>query len=133
MGKMKSATILIADDHELLRDGIRGRLEKHPGWTVCAEAADGREAVELARKFKPDIAVLDIGMPELNGLEAAREIRQLLPAIRIIMVSIDQDARTLEECFQNGANAFVAKIGMSRLLRQEVAKLFPAPTGEARS
>ena len=70
----RSIRILIADDHEVARHGIRALLESHPGWEVCAEAKDGREAVELANDSKPDIALLDIGMPNLNGLDAARQI-----------------------------------------------------------
>src|SRR6201982_2630995 len=66
--------ILIADDHEVARRGIRSVLEAHPGWEVCAEAKDGRDAVELAASAKPDLVLLDIGMPNLNGLEAARQI-----------------------------------------------------------
>ena len=63
--------ILIADDHEVARRGIRAVLESHPGWEVCAEAKDGRESVELATATRPDLVLLDIGMPNLNGLEAA--------------------------------------------------------------
>src|SRR5256714_15044748 len=80
--------ILIADDHEVARQGIRALLESHPGWEVCAEAKDGREAVELANNSKPDIALLDIGMPNLNGLDAARQILAMSPAIRILILTM---------------------------------------------
>ena len=66
--------ILIADDHEVARGGVRALIEAHPGWEVCGEAKDGREAVECAAATNPDLVVLDIGMPNLNGLEAARQI-----------------------------------------------------------
>ena len=71
--------ILIADDHEVARRGIRSLLESHPGWEVCGDAKDGRESVELARRMKPDVVLLDIGMPNLNGLEAARQILAVSP------------------------------------------------------
>ncbi len=80
---MSGLRILIADDHEVARQGIRALLESHPGWEVCAEAKDGREAVELATNSKPDIVLLDIGMPNLNGLDAARQILAMSPTIRI--------------------------------------------------
>ena len=71
---MSPLRILIADDHELARNGIRSLLEGHAGWEICGEARDGREAVDYASQLKPDICLLDIGMPNLNGLDAARQI-----------------------------------------------------------
>ena len=77
--------ILIAEDHEVARQGIRALLEGHPGWEVCAEAKDGREAVELANSARPDLILLDIGMPNLNGLEAARQILASSPDIPVLI------------------------------------------------
>ena len=74
--------ILLADDHDVVRRGLRDLLEAQPGWEVCAEARTGREAVALAEQLRPDVAVLDLAMPELNGLEATRRIRRALPAPR---------------------------------------------------
>jgi DNA-binding NarL/FixJ family response regulator len=71
--------ILLADDHDVVRKGLRGLLEANPGWQVCGEAANGREAVKLAMRLKPDLAVLDLEMPELNGLEATRQIKKNCP------------------------------------------------------
>src|SRR3954449_446316 len=71
--------ILLADDHEIVRRGLKELLEEQAGWTVCAEAANGREAVELAVQSRPHVAILDFSMPELNGLEATRRIRQAVP------------------------------------------------------
>src|SRR5437867_4626695 len=73
-GNVNVLRILVADDHEVVRSGVRVLLEAHPGWQVCDEAAEGREAVEKAGKLRPDVVILDIGMPLLNGLEAARQI-----------------------------------------------------------
>jgi len=78
---MSGLRILIADDHEVARQGIRALLESHPGWEICAEAKDGREAVELATNSKPDIVLLDIGMPNLNGLDAVSYTHLTLPTI----------------------------------------------------
>lgn len=76
---MKPLRILIADDHDLMRRGIRTLLESHQGWEVCAEADTGRDAVTKAEQMKPDIVILDVMMPELNGVEAARRIRKASP------------------------------------------------------
>src|ERR1700688_481106 len=73
---MRNLRILIADDHDLMRRGLKALVESHPGWQVCDEAYTGREAVAKAEQMKPDIVILDISMPELNGLEAARSIRK---------------------------------------------------------
>src|ERR1700756_4850983 len=80
--------ILIADDHELVRRGVRALLSSKPGWVVCAEAATGREAVTMAEEQKPDIVVMDISMPDLNGLEAARKIRKQLPKTEVVILSL---------------------------------------------
>ena len=84
---MNVLRILIADDHEVARKGIRALLENHPGWEVCAEAKDGREAVEFADRLRPDVLLLDIGMPNLNGLDAARQILATSPDARILILT----------------------------------------------
>src|SRR5256886_17666778 len=80
--------ILVADDHEVVRHGLRALLESQPNWTVCGEASDGREAVATAIEMKPELVVLDIGMPELNGLEATRQILGSLPAAKELSLSL---------------------------------------------
>ena len=79
--------ILIADDHDLVRRGLKSLLESHPGWSVCAEARTGREAVAKAEELKPEIVILDITMPELNGIEAAQGIRRVSPNTEIMALS----------------------------------------------
>jgi len=77
--------ILIADDHEIVREGLRALILLEPGWEVCGEAATGREAVTQAGKLEPDIIIMDIGMPELNGLDATRQIKRILPETEVLI------------------------------------------------
>ena len=111
---MSGLRILIADDHEVARQGIRALLESHPGWEVCAEAKDGREAVELATNSKPDIVLLDIGMPNLNGLDAARQILAMSPAIRILILTMHDAEQVVREVLAAGARGFVLKSDAAR-------------------
>ncbi len=91
--------ILIADDHEVARQGIRSLLESHPGWEVCGEAKHGRETVELASRMNPDLILLDIGMPNLNGLEAARQILAASPEIAILILTMHDSIKSCEKFF----------------------------------
>jgi len=95
--------ILIADDHEVARKGIRSLLEDHAGWQVCAEARDGREAVELANNLDPDVLLLDIGMPNLNGLDATRQILATRPEARILILTIHDSEHVVREVLAAGA------------------------------
>ncbi len=106
--------ILVADDHELARRGIRSLLESHPGWEVCAEAKDGRDAVELATSSKPDLVLLDIGMPNLNGLEAARQILATNPNIPILILTMHDSDGVIREVLRAGARGFVLKSDAGR-------------------
>jgi DNA-binding NarL/FixJ family response regulator len=115
--------ILIADDHEVARQGIRSLLESHPGWEVCAEARDGREAVECASKLKPDILLLDIGMPNLNGLDAARQILALAPDASILILTIHDSEQVIREVLAVGARGFLLKSDAGRDLLAAVEAL----------
>jgi DNA-binding NarL/FixJ family response regulator len=106
--------ILIADDHEVARRGIRSLLESHPGWEVCAEAKDGRDAVELATRTKPDLILLDIGMPNLNGLEAARQILATNPNIAILILTMHDSDQVIREVLRAGARGFLLKSDAGR-------------------
>ena len=101
--------ILLADDHEIVRQGARTLIERRPGWEVCGEAADGRTAVALAEQLEPHIAVLDLGMPELNGLEAARQIKRVLPACEILIFTGEEDEKLIHDVFAAGARSYVLK------------------------
>jgi Response regulator containing a CheY-like receiver domain and an HTH DNA-binding domain len=106
---MKDITVLIADDHAILRKGLRLLLEFEEGIAVVGEAADGRGAVRLARKLKPDVVIMDIAMPLLGGIEATREIRRELPATHVLVVSATPDEHQVREALKAGASAYVAK------------------------
>jgi len=106
--------ILIADDHEVARRGIRSLLESHPGWEVCAEAKDGRDAVELATRMKPDLVLLDIGMPNLNGLEAARQILAITPNVAILILTMHDSDNVIREVLRAGARGFLLKSDAGR-------------------
>lgn len=106
---MAPLRILIADDHAAVRRGIRRLLESHEHWEVCGEAGDGKEAVELAVKLRPDIVVLDITMPQMNGFDAARQIRQNAPGARILLLTMHDAAQLAKEVLLAGGDAVVVK------------------------
>lgn len=115
--------ILVADDHEVARRGIRSLLESHPGWDVCAEAKDGRDAVELATSTKPDLVLLDIGMPNLNGLEAARQILATSPNVAILILTMHDSDNVIREVLRAGARGFLLKSDAGRDLVAAVEAL----------
>jgi len=108
--------ILIADDHQVVRTGLRALLESRSGCQVCAEAANGREAVEKAGQLKPDVAVLDIGMPLLNGVEATRQIRKLSPQTEVLILTMHDSEVLVQEVLEAGANGYILKDDADRNL-----------------
>jgi DNA-binding NarL/FixJ family response regulator len=106
---MKSLRILIADDHDLIRRGVKTLLEMHAGWKVCAEASKGPEAVEKAEQLKPDVVIIDVCMPELNGVEATRQIRKVSPRTEVLILSVHHSEHLIREILDAGARAFVVK------------------------
>jgi signal transduction histidine kinase/CheY-like chemotaxis protein len=111
---MGSVRILIADDHELFRRGLRSLLATRPEWEVCDEAVNGRDAVEKARHLKPDVIVMDITMPVMNGLEATRLIRQEVPESEVLIVSQHDPAQMMKPALDAGARAYVTKSQVAR-------------------
>ena len=101
--------ILLADDHALVRRGVRMILDAEPDLEVVAEAGDGAEAVELARQLRPDLAVLDISMPRMTGLQAARELRRRVPDTRLLMLSMHDNEQYFFESLKAGASGYVLK------------------------
>jgi DNA-binding NarL/FixJ family response regulator len=113
---MKPLRILIADDHELFRRGVAAELTQVPGWAVAAEATNGRDAVALAASLKPDIVVLDLTMPELNGLEAARQIILADPSARILILTAHESEQLVREVLSAGAKGYVLKSDAGKTL-----------------
>jgi two-component system, NarL family, response regulator NreC len=106
---MSDIQILLADDHTVVRKGLRLLLENHPGFHVIADAADGREAVALAERHHPDVAVLDIAMPVLNGIEAARQMTVKLPKTAIVILSMHSDEGYVLRALKAGARGYLLK------------------------
>jgi DNA-binding NarL/FixJ family response regulator len=120
---MKHARILIADDHELVRRGLRSTIAEREGWEVCGEAVTGREAIEIAHRTKPDIAILDFAMPDLNGLEAARRIREQLPNVEVLMLTMHETESLVREALAAGVRGFILKSDAGRLLADAIDSL----------
>jgi DNA-binding NarL/FixJ family response regulator len=101
--------ILLADDHEVVRRGIRYLIQAHPGWEVCAEACDGKDAVEQTLRMRPDIIILDMSMPGMNGLEATRRIVERIPEQRILILTMYDSENAFREVLQAGADGVLLK------------------------
>ena len=113
---MKSLRILLADDHEMVRQGLRALIENQSGWQVCGEAITGREAVTKARELKPDIVVMDFTMPELNGMEATRQIRAALPRTEVLLLTMHESEELVREVLAAGARGYELKSDAGRAL-----------------
>ncbi len=111
---MSSLRILIADDHDLMRRGLRQILLTHSGWEICAEAHTGTEAVAKAQQMKPEVAILDISMPELDGLSAARQILKESPATEILILSMHYSDQLISDIIEAGVRGFVVKSDSDR-------------------
>ena len=101
--------ILVADDHPVIRKSVRQILDSHPRFEVCGEAQDGAAAIDEAHRLKPDVVVMNITMPVLNGIDAAREIKASLPELAIVILSTHADKHFIEQAKKSGARAYVAK------------------------
>jgi len=106
---MSSISILIADDHEFVRKGIRSVLQTRPGWEVVAESSDGRDAVKKAQQLKPHVAILDISMPLLNGLEAARQISKTAPQTKMLILTMHDADPMIQQILEAGARGYLLK------------------------
>ena len=115
--------ILLADDHEIVRRGLCALLQRHEGWEVCGEASDGREALEMAKQLKPDVVIVDIGMPFLNGLDTTRQLMQHDPQFKVIVLTITDSDQVIREALDAGARGFVLKSDAARDLVAAVEAL----------
>jgi DNA-binding NarL/FixJ family response regulator len=104
-----STKVLIADDHKIVREGLRALIEKHETMEVVAEAENGLEAVRLVRKLQPDVVIMDLGMPEMNGIEATREVTAHNPKIKVIALSMHSDKRFVLQMIKAGASGYLLK------------------------
>ena len=115
--------ILLADDHDVVRRGLREELSQHEGWEICGEARNGREAVKMALKLSPDVAVIDLSMPELNGLEATRQIRRERPHTEVLIFTMHETEQLIREVLSAGARGYVLKSDAGRHLTNAVEAL----------
>ncbi len=115
--------ILVADDHEVVRNGICAIIESHPGWEVCAQAADGERALELALAERPDIAVLDVSLPTLGGIALTRRLRTELPNLKVLLFTMYDDDATVRNGLDAGARGYILKSDSGANLEAAIASL----------
>jgi PAS domain S-box-containing protein len=130
---LRQLSILIADDHEVIRRALRSLLLSRPEWTVCGEAADGNEAVRMTRDQRPDLVLMDISMPEMNGVQATKTIRREFPETRVLIISQNDPEVTKKQAQEAGASGYVAKADLSRSLLGAIEKVTKNGNGSARS
>ena len=130
---IKKITVLLADDHRILREGIRSLLEKEPDIEVVAEASDGGEAVAKAQQLSPDLVLMDITMPGMNGLEATRQIKALKPGVKVLILTMHESNQYISQFLRSGASGYVLKdtaaqelVGAIRAVNQGDAFLYPS-------
>src|SRR3954469_22328454 len=124
--------ILLADDHQIVREGLRSMLQQHPDMEVVGEAADGRTAVAMSQELQPDVVVMDVGMPGLNGIEATRQITNREPDAKVVALSMHSDRRFMGEMLKAGAKGYLLKDGafdeLATAIRSVVAdKVYLSP------
>jgi DNA-binding NarL/FixJ family response regulator len=117
------ARILIADDHAMMRKGLRTTIKPHPGWEVCGEATDGLEAFEQTKLLKPDLVILDVSMPVLNGLEVAHRIASTMPGVKILLFTMHNSPQFAKDVTKTGAHGYVCKASGEELLIQAIETL----------
>jgi len=125
---MCAVSLLIADDHEVVRRGLRVLIQEQPGWQIVAEATDGRDAVAKAEEFKPDVAILDITMPSLNGLEATRQIAKLSLRTKVLILTVHDADLLVGKVIQAGARGYILKTDLGRDLIAAVKALLANKT-----
>lgn len=117
------ARILLVDDHELSRSGIKSLLAANPNWEICGEATDGRDALEKVQQLKPDLVIMDAIMPSMSGIEAARRMREQLPGVKIVILSVHDSNSVSQLSSLVGADVFLTKTTSPKNLRETITKL----------
>lgn len=115
--------ILIADDHEIVRKGVRDLVESHPGWEVCGEAADGQQAMEMALVQRPDVAILDVSLPLMNGVALTRRLHTEQPSIRVLLFTMHDDDETVGSGLAAGARGYLLKSDSEHHLEAAISAL----------
>ena len=121
---MKKLRILVADDHALIRRGAREVLQSQQGWRVVGEAGNGTEAVEKAKRLKPDVAIVDISMPELDGVQVTRQIRETVPNTKVLVLTMHDSDQVVESALDAGAHGYVLKSDLTACLVKAVKDVF---------
>ena len=120
---MQKITVILADDHTVVRQGLRALLDAEEDMHVVGEADNGRQAVQISQRLRPDVVVMDIGMPSLNGLEATRQIRRAMPRTEVLVLTFDESEEPIREVLLAGASGYLFKNDVSRVLVQAVEHL----------
>jgi DNA-binding NarL/FixJ family response regulator len=128
MNSESKTRILLADDHDIVRRGLRTLLEMRADWEICAEAADGRTAVQLTEELAPDVVILDLSMPQLNGLEAARRIAAHVRRTRVLMLTMHETEQFVREALAAGVRGYILKTDAGRDLHNAVDALLRGET-----
>ncbi|MFC3079971.1 response regulator [Phenylobacterium terrae] len=115
--------VLIADDHEIVRKGVREVIEAHPGWEVCGEASDGQEALDMALREKPNVIVLDVSLPTLNGVALTRRLKRELPTANVLLFTMHDDDETVSGGLAAGARGYILKTDSGRQLEAAISAL----------
>lgn len=118
--------VLIVDDHAFIRRGVQTILHSYPEWEFCGEAENGKEAIRLADELKPEVIIMDVSMPGLNGIEATRAIRKTQPDIKIVLLTLHESAELLRSAFRAGARGYLLKTDAE----QELVKALTVVVGE---
>ena len=119
----KEKRVLLADDHLMMRRGLRALIESMPGWVVCGEVETGRAAVTVAEELNPDIVVMDVSMPELNGLEATRQIKKACPNTEVLMFTGQETEELVHQVFEAGARSYILKSAGAECLKTALSAL----------